>query len=518
MQFFDQHQKDLSCRDTHVQTEAISSRNESRMVDAKAEGADLRRIKPVAVLRINESELRKSFGNIQQELSLAQDAILKEKDKEAFGNIQQELSLAQDAILKEKDKEAYLKLYPFGDGEKLATCKQPVSLNKLAPHVSLTNNILQEASSSSNSTDGSDDVFATNDKVGFEKKIREVHPALHWEEFREPRHSFKSDSSLTSDSECLVTRMASLSLSDTEENMINDDVTTIGKVSSNSINSSEVKELSSGLVINTCPLKSIASSHEEQHLNILPSEKKIGDPKNKTTERDGENWEEKTVLSSEKSLEDANDNSPVTENWRERKPAKTDKSQDDGNGHYTVADTWKERTLVNLKEAQNNNTINAYCENWRERKLSNIGKSDEDIHGHHVVTENWREEPLVDLEDPGRNWRESKMPILNKSPEVVGNWRESPLVAFREPQNSFINNLSGINYREQKPEKFIDFWSGGSDQKNWRDRKSMSLDESKQDPTSTASQQTRRHSLSDLQLERQNSHEKGLLVLTCNLK
>ena len=171
-----------------------------------------------------------------------------------------------------------------------------------------------------------------------------------------------------------------------------------------------------------------------------------------------------------------------------------------------------------MKEAQNNNTINAYCENWRERKLSNIGKSDEDIHGHHVVTENWREEPLVDLEDPGRNWRESKMPILNKSPEVVGNWRESPLVAFREPQNSFINNLSGINYREQKPEKFIDFWSGGSDQKNWRDRKSMSLDESKQDPTSTASQQTRRHSLSDLQLERQNSHEKGLLVLTCNLK
>lgn len=110
------------------------------------------------------------------------------------------------------------------------------------------------------------------------------------------------------------------------------------------------------------------------------------------------------------------------------------------------------------------------------------------------------------------------MPILNKSPEVVGNWRESPLVAFREPQNSFINNLSGINYREQKPEKFIDFWSSGSDQKNWRDRKSMSLDESKQDPTSTASQQTRRHSLSDLQLEKQNSHEKGLLVLTCNLK
>lgn len=495
MQFFDQHQKDLSCRDTHVQTEAISSRNESRMVNAKAEGADLRRIKPVAVLRINESELRKSFGNIQQELSLA-----------------------QDAILMEKDKEAYLKLYPFGDGEKLATCKQPVSLNKLAPHVSLTNNILQEASSSSNSSDGSDDVFATNDKVGFEKKTREVHPALHWEEFREPRHSFKSDSSLTSDSECLVTRMASLSLSDTEENMINDDVTTIGKVSSNSINSSEVKELSSGLVINTCPLKSIASSHEEQHLNIVPNEKTIGDPKNKTTERDGENWEEKTVLSSEKSLENANDNSPVTENWRERKPAKTDKSQDDGNGHYKVADTWKERTLVNLKEAQNNNTINAYCENWRERKLSNIGKSDEDIHGHHVVTENWREEPLVDLEDPGRNWRESKMPILNKSPEVVGNWRESPLVAFREPQNSFINNLSGINYREQKPEKFIDFWSGGSDQKNWRDRKSMSLDESKQDPTSTASQQTRRHSLSDLQLERQNSHEKGLLVLTCNLK
>ena len=108
MQFFDQHQKDLSCRDTHVQTEAVSSRNESRMVDAKAEGADLRRIKPVAVLRINESELRKPFGNIQQELSLA-----------------------QDAILKEKDKEAYLKLYPFGDGEKLATCKQPVSLKKL---------------------------------------------------------------------------------------------------------------------------------------------------------------------------------------------------------------------------------------------------------------------------------------------------------------------------------------------------------------------------------------------------
>lgn len=221
------------------------------------------------------------------------------------------------------------------------------------------------------------------------------------------------------------------------------------------------------------------------------------------------------MLSPHKSLENASDNSLVAESWGERKVFKADKSQRDGSSHYTVTDNWKERT-PHLKEPQNNDAINAYTVNWREGRLSDIGKSHVDVYGHHAVTENLREELLVDSKDPfSGNWRESKRPSLNKSQgvsewqSVVGNWRERPGVAFKEQQNNNVKSLSGENWREEKPGKPTNFRSSGSDQKNWRDRKSMSLDESKQDLTSMACQQTRRSSLSDLQLERQNSHEKG---------
>lgn len=189
-----------------------------------------------------------------------------------------------------------------------------------------------------------------DDKVGFEKKICEVYFVLYWEEFRELRYLFKSDFLLILDFECLVIRMIFLLLLDIEENMINDDVIIIGKVLLNLINFFEVKELFFGLVINICLFKLIVLSYEEQYLNIVFSEKKIGDLKNKIIERDGENWEEKIVLSFEKFLENVNDNSLVIENWRERKLVKIDKFQDDGNGYYIVVDIWKERILVNLKE------------------------------------------------------------------------------------------------------------------------------------------------------------------------
>ena len=458
--------------DAHVQSVVTSSR-----VDTMEESNNQGSIKPVTVLRIIESELRKSCEDMQQELSLAQDAIADEKDN--------------GADLK----------YCSGSGcEKPA--KQPVVCNGHIPHVSqaLTDNILERAPSPSNSSEGSDDVFATSKNVSFENKVL---PALHRGEFKKPRRPFKSDSSLPSGIESLVARTALLSLSDVVENKTDGDLTLVRSHSTDLKTSGN--NSTPGLTTEACAVKTVVSNDKGQDSNTVSNVENITGGLNHSTEN-------------------------ITKNWRERKVSNTDKSHVNIDSHHSVTDNWRERSSVDLKEPQNNNSSNALCKNWRESKQQSVDKSQEDVSERHSVSENWRERPSVDVKDPEinnfsnaicENWRERTASFTDKSQEdvnghhsVTEDWRETNTtsVDLKDTDNKTSISALSENWRGRKPENSSDFGTSGS-RENWRDRKSMSMDESRRDSNSMASQRTKRHSLGDIQLERQNSNDKGLLLI-----
>ena len=127
----------------------------------------------------------------------------------------------------------------------------------------------------------------------------------------------------------------------------------------------------------------------------------------------------------------------------------------------------------------------------------------------------------VDEEDCGtkpasENWRIQKKASSDEIPDVlsaaVEHWRKKSLGDLTEPQSK-SSSVSNESWRERNGNSSPDFWSGGSRNDNWRVKKSLSVDETRlnSNTTGTSSGQPKRYSLGDIQLERQDSNEKGLL-------
>ena len=504
--------------------EAVASRNDIKRINSIGESKNQTNGKPVKVVRISENELRKSCENMQQEL-VTQGIIVEEEnivaDHKSSSSVDcEELPAKQTislnggiknclAVETEPLNDISSKENPIlhraearqstengstshlsttsrkfrsscEDGDEVASdaAKEIIPAGYPVSHVShdLIEDSLKRAPSPC-SSDGSDDVFAGS-RASAELNIdhgNKVLPASHRGDFKKPRRPFKSDSSVTSVTESLGTRTAVLSVS--KESKCSGNPTFARSHSADLTNSSKV------------PVQSVI---DQVTSSITFNGSQVVDEQNQSS-------------------------NSVTENWRKTKLPSIDKS--DG----SVTDNWRERPSVDLKEPEApNNTNNMPNENWSGRKLSSTDKSD--VNGHSSVTDNWRERPSVDLKEPesintsdapNGNWKERKISSTDKSDvnghsSVTDNWRERPSVDLKEPE---ANNTSG-NWKERNSDHPSDVWSSGSRHDNWRDRKSMSVDESTRDANSTytASQRSKRYSTGDVQLERQNSSEKGLCL------
>ena len=132
----------------------------------------------------------------------------------------------------------------------------------------------------------------------------------------------------------------------------------------------------------------------------------------------------------------------------------------------------------------------------------------------------------IDEKDSGtkstsENWRTRKIPSIDETPggmnegasQVTENWRERrPSVDLEEPRSNNSSNSPNENWRERKVASSPDFKSSASHRENWRSRKAMSVDETTRDVNSTSIGQSKRFSTGDIQLERQDSNEKGLYL------
>lgn len=133
----------------------------------------------------------------------------------------------------------------------------------------------------------------------------------------------------------------------------------------------------------------------------------------------------------------------------------------------------------------------------------------------------------VDEEDCGtktasKNWRVQKKTCSDEIHDVmsaggnsaVENWRKRSLGDLTASQSN-SSSAPNENWRGRNGNSSPDFWSSGSQNENWRVKKSLSVDETRRNANTacTSSGQTKRYSLGDIQLERQDSNEKGLLSI-----
>ena len=472
-----------------------SPKNGLERINSVGESNNQVNIKPVTVVRISENELRKSCENMQQELVM-HDAVAEKKNVVAdeksspLANCTELLARMNisDSIVEDNDTSTTNKCSTQGnpflhktdegkkpsdagsilinpgnsseDGDKVGVGKENIGHPLSHSSCDVTECSVERASSPC-SSDGSDDVFAGACRPASSDLStgpgNRVLPAMHRGDFKKPRRPFKSDSSVNTNTESLVTRTA-LS-SDSKENSCNNK-TTLVRSQSEVATSIESKNISHGLATETHPVKTAVPSGISQDSNIAANESKL-DEQDHSTERVRENWREQKQPSTDNLQESLNDNTrtSVLQNWRERKLSGADNSLENKNGRSSIS------------------------ENWRERKLSGSDKNQEDNNGLHSVTDNWRERrPSVDLKEP-------------------------------ESSNASNTGTSSENRRERKSDHPGDFWGSGSHHENWRDRKSMSVDETKKDAFSSSGQRSKRHSTGDIQLERQDSNEKGLLLI-----
>ena len=506
-------------------------------------------IKPVTVVRISENELRKSCKNMQQELVI-QNVITEEKNDVAIDhgkssplvdctelfaklNISDSATNASTAnkclngtsskgnpflhrtdLVKEmKPGDNGLKLCSFPeDGDKLGaafetgkdTMKQPLSRSYDSTVQSV------ERAASPCSSNGSDDVFASSSpEIDTGNKVL---PALHRGDFKKPRRPFKSDSSLNSSTESLATKTT---LSDSKDSACHKKMLT--RTQSEVPSSAENKSISHGLESETHPVKAAIPSDISQDSNIVSNNSKLVDGQAHNTERVRENW--RVDNSQENQNGDASSSADM-QNWRQKKLSFSTED----------SDSWRERKLSNTDSSpENKHGQNSVSQNWRERRLSGTDSTLENKDGHSSAAHDWRERKLSGTESAlenkngqssnVQNWRERKLSVTDKNLEDSGhhsvsvNWRERrPSLDSKEPESANLSNTgaSSENWRERKPDQQGDFWSSGSHHENWRDRKSMSVDESRKDGSSSSGQRSKRHSTGDIQLERQDSNEKGL--------
>ena len=352
-----------------------------------------------------------------------------------------------------------------------------------------TEDNLGRASSPSNS-DGSDDVFANTSRPASAEidagHKNQVLPALHRGEFKKPRRPFKSDSSVISRTES-VEAMTTL-LSNAKESSCNSK-SILARSQSEVTTSIERKNISCDVTTETDVVTVPVLNDLDKDSKIVSNESKIGNEQDHSTGNVMENWRERKLPSTDNSCGDRNGDTSVRQTWREKtlsfSTAVDSDSQEQKNGPSSVMQNWRECQLVDLKESESSNSNNASSENWRERKLS------------------FSSTCTVDSD-----FQEHK----NGPSSVVQNWRERPLVDLKESESNHSNNASNEHWREKNSDNLGDFWSKGSHHQNWRDRKSISVDESRKDAVFNPSfgGRSKRHSTGDLQLVRQNSNEKGL--------
>ena len=443
-----------------------SSKNELKTTSAIGESKNHTNIKPVTVLRISESELRKSCKDMQEELA-TQEVIAKDKtgvDDNSWSVVDCTELLAKLTIsnseMGDKDSSAvtngpsnvsYSKGNPFlyrtdiakahlpgnsdedededGAGVGLGNGKEEIKhLQTQHSSQDFTEDNQERASSPSNS-DGSDEVFTNTSKPASTEidagHKNQVLAALHRGEFKKPRRPFKSDSSVISRTESIE---ASTTLSDTKEGRCNNK-STLARSQSEVATSFEHKNISCGLATETDPVAIVVLNDADKDSKIVSNESKVGDEQDHSTGN-------------------------VTENWREILPA-TDNS------------------------LGNQDADRSERKDWNESKLSfSTADSDSQEHknGQSSGTQNWRERPPVDLKE------------------------------------SESNNASNENWRERTSDHLGDLWRKGSHLQNWRDRKSISMDESRKDAACNPSfgGSSKRYSTGDIPLERQDSNEKGL--------
>ena len=400
-----------------------------------------------------------------------------------------------------------------------------------------TEDNLGRASSPSNS-DGSDDVFANTSRPASAEidagHKNQVLPALHRGEFKKPRRPFKSDSSVISRTES-VEAMTTL-LSNAKESSCNSK-SILARSQSELTTSIERKNISCDVTTETDVVTVPVLNDLDKDSKIVSNESKIGNEQDHSTGNVMENWRERKLPSTDNSCGDRNGDTSVRQTWREKtlsfSTAVDSDSQEQKNGPSSVMQNWRERPLVDLKESESSNSSNASSENWRECQLVDL-KESESSNSSNASSENWRECQLVDLKESessnssnasSENWRERKLSFSstctvdsdfqehkNGPSSVVQNWRERPLVDLKESESNHSNNASNEHWREKNSDNLGDFWSKGSHHQNWRDRKSISVDESRKDAVFNPSfgGRSKRHSTGDLQLVRQNSNEKGL--------
>lgn len=443
-----------------------SSKNELKTTNPIGESKNHTNIKPVTVLRISESELRKSCKDMQEELA-TEEVIAEEKtvvDDKSWSVVDCTELLAKLTISNSEvgDKDtsdvrngpsnvSCSKGNPFlyrtgivkahlpgnsdededGVGVSFGNGKDEVKhLQTQNSSQDFTEDNQERASSPSNS-DGSDEVFTNTSKPASTEidagHKNQVLPALHRGEFKKPRRPFKSDSSVISRTESI--EASTTLLSDTKEGRCNNK-STLARSQSEVATSFERTNISCGLATETDP-ESVAVLNDAKDSKIVSNESQVGDEQDHSTGN-------------------------VTENWREILPV-TDNSLGDQNADIS------ERPDCN------------------ESKLS-FGTADSDSQEH-------------------KNGQSSGMQ----------NWRERPPIKESDSRNQ-SNNASNENWRERTSDHLGDLWRKGSHLQNWRDRKSISMDESRKDAACNPSfgGSSKRYSTGDIPLERQDSNEKGL--------
>ena len=491
------------------------------MTNPSGESKNQTNIKPVAVVRITESELWKSCEDMQEGL-LTQEVIAEEKNAVVDGkscslvdctDLLAKLKICDEDVRdKEPSNVSYSKGNPFlyrtdlekaqqpgnsdedGGGAGVISSKEKEEIEHSKSQTSsqdFTDDNLGRASSPSNS-DGSDEVFADTSRPT-STEINAVHknkvlPALHRGEFKKPRRPFKSDSSVISGSESVEAR-TTLSL-DTKESRCNSK-STLARSQSEVTTVFEHENISCGLATETDSVV-VPALNDIEDSKIVCNESKVVDEQDHSSGNVMENWTERKLPSTDNSWGDQNGERSVRQNWRERKlPFSTSVDsdfQEHKNGPGSVAQNWRERPWVDLKESsESNHSSDASNENWNERKLS-FSTVNPDSQEH-----------------------------KNGPSSVIQNWRERPSVDFhvKESENSHSNNASTENWRERNSDNLGDFRNKGPQHLNWRDRKSISLDESRKDAACNPSfgGRSQRHSTGDIQLVRQDSNEKGLCLI-----
>lgn len=420
----------------------MPSRNGFKKINSFGESKSQTESKPVTVLRINESELRKSCDDLHAPL-VTREAIAKET---LVRDDQRSCSSADDGIALPAQQGVSINNVNNDFGDKDASLNETGTTPPLNVRMEekdggeggldkgttacpvsqvsqdLTEHITERASSPC-SNEGSDDVFAST--VARDKVV----PAMHRGDFKKLRRPFKSDSSASSTSESPLVRATVLS--DSNASNSTDESTLVYKQSQ----STEVvtpDSLSTEVIASNGQLTEVVTSNSQSTELVALVDLKV------TSELTGEA-------------------SPVT--------VSTGSGDHDSNMLVTE----------DSKSAS---------ENWRARKISNTDESPAVVNGGvRPATENWR--------------------------------KRSSSGDLTELQSSDVSNATNENWRDRKINSSPDFWSSGSHNENWRGQNSVSVDETARDVNSTSGGQSKRYSAGDIhiQLERQNSNEKGLFKL-----